>query len=90
MEEFRSRPPGRWPEPLGSTADSARAKGPRSATVGALFFMLAGMPLLERLMIAILGVLVVGALVVAMQLDLGRNGDMPAAGMVEQPNRPAP
>ena len=45
------------------------------------------MSLLERLMIAVVGLLVVGALVLAMGLDIGRNADIPAGGIVEQPRR---
>jgi hypothetical protein len=43
------------------------------------------MSLVERLMVAIAGILVVGALVLTMQLDIGRNGDIPAGGIVERP-----
>jgi hypothetical protein len=54
------------------------------------FLMLArhvAMSLLERLMVAIVGVLVVGALVLAMELDIGRNSGIPAGGILEQPAR---
>jgi hypothetical protein len=45
------------------------------------------MSLLERLMVAIVGVLVVGALVLAMEMDIGRNSGIPAGGIVEKPAR---
>ena len=45
------------------------------------------MSLLERLMVAIVGVLVAAALVWAMQLDIGRNAGIPAGGIREQPAR---
>jgi len=40
--------------------------------------------LLELLMVAIAGLLVVGALVLAMELDVDRNRKIPAGGIVEQ------
>ena len=43
------------------------------------------MSLLERLMVAIVGVLVVAALVLLMKSDTGRNADIPASGIVDQP-----
>jgi hypothetical protein len=45
------------------------------------------MSLLERVMIAVAAVLAVGSLVLLIDLDIGRNADMPAGGIVEQPRR---
>jgi len=45
------------------------------------------MSLLERLMVAIVGVLLVAVLVLAMDLDIGRNSGIPAGGVVERPGR---
>jgi len=45
--------------------------------------MLAGMSLLERALIAIAAMLAVAALVLLMDLDIGRNASIPAGGVVE-------
>ena len=45
------------------------------------------MTLLERLMVAILGLLVVGILILAIELDLGRNADIPPGGVLDRPRR---
>ena len=42
---------------------------------------LLSMTILERLMLAMLGVLVVVALVLAIKLDIGRNADIPPGGI---------
>jgi hypothetical protein len=49
--------------------------------------MLAAMSLAERIIFAIVGLLVVAALVLAVDLDIGRNGKIPPGGLVEQPRR---
>jgi hypothetical protein len=49
------------------------------------------MSLLERALIAVAAVLVVAALVLLMKSDIGRNADIPAGGIVDQPaGRQAP
>ena len=45
------------------------------------------MSLAERIIFAIVALLVVAALVLAVELDIGRKRNIPAGGVVEQPRR---
>ena len=45
------------------------------------------MSLLERVLVVIAAVLVVASLALAVDLDIGRNGNIPTVGIVEQPRR---
>ena len=60
----------------------------KRARAGLPLFARGQMSLLERVLIAIAAMLAVAALVLLMDLDIGRNAGIPTGGIVEQPAAP--